>query len=127
MESQKEVGRREFLGAAAAALFAGISITVLGCNDDKGTGSGVEPGDMAGDVSDNHPAPHKVVLKKAQIDAGGAVTLHIQGASGHDHTVSLTADHMIELKKPGGMVTVTSSTTVIAGTSEGHAHDVMFM
>jgi hypothetical protein len=113
-------GRREFLGAAAAALFAGITITLVGCgDDDAGTGATAETGDLIGSISDNHG--HKAILKKATFEAGGAVTLDIQGSAGHNHTVSLTADDMAELKKPGGMVTKASSTT------DSHNHEVMFM
>ena len=121
MENRVKSGtsRREFLGAAAAALFAGISITILGCGEDSGTGPTVEDGDISGQISGNHG--HKAVVKKAQIDAGGAVTLDIQGSAGHSHTVSLTADDMAELKKPGGMVTKDSSST------NSHNHSVMFM
>jgi hypothetical protein len=74
---------------------------------------------MVGTISGNHG--HTAVVKKAQIDAGGAVTLDIQGSSGHSHTVSLTADDMAELKKAGGMVTKDSSS------ASGHNHSVMFM
>jgi hypothetical protein len=121
MENRIQSGssRREFLGAAAAALFAGITITVLGCGSDSGTGTKAEDGDKSGQISSNHG--HQAVVKKAQIDAGGAVTLDIQGEGSHNHTVSLTADDMVELKKAGGMVTKDSSS------SSGHRHSVMFM
>lgn len=110
--------RREFLGAAAAALFAGVAIAILGCNEDKGSGPEPEPGDISGAISGNHG--HSAIVTKAQIDAGGAVTLHIQGGAGHDHTVSLTAEDMAALKTSGGSVTKTSSTT------NSHSHSVKF-
>jgi hypothetical protein len=116
---QSGTSRRVFLGAAAAALFAGVSITLLGCGDDSGTGPTAEAGDIIGEISGNHG--HKAIIKKAQFDAGGAVTLDIQGSAGHNHTISLTADDMAELKKAGGMVTKDSSTT------SDHHHQVMFM
>lgn len=122
MDNRTQPGttRREFLGAAAAALFAGISITILGCDDGASTGSSPEAGDIAGEISNNHPSPHRAIIKKAQIDAAAAITLHIQGSSAHDHTVSLTAEDMDKLKQ-GGMVTVESSST------NDHSHSVMFM
>lgn len=124
MENPSSPGtnRREFLGAAAAALFAGISITLLGCGDDKSTGDSAGAGDIVGDIANNHG--HKAVVTKAQIDAGGAVDLHIQNAASHDHTVSLSAEDMAKLKS-GGMVTVESSTSSDA--SNPHTHSVMFM
>jgi hypothetical protein len=121
MENRTQTGpsRRVFLGAAAAALFAGVTITLLGCGEDSGTGATAEAGDLVGTISDNHG--HKAILKKVIIDAGGAVSLDIQGSAGHTHTLSLTADDMTELKKSGGMVVKDSSTT------NGHHHQVMFM
>jgi hypothetical protein len=120
MENRTQSGpsRRQFLGAAAAALFAGISITVLGCGDDSGTGPTAETGDKVGEISGNHG--HQAIIKKAQIDAAGAVTLDIRGSAGHTHSVSLTADEMAGLKS-GTMVTKDSSTT------NDHHHQVMFM
>lgn len=122
MENQTQSGtsRREFLGAAAAALFAGITITLLGCDEDSGSSPAVAAGDRVAEISDNHPSPHQAVLKKAVIEAGGAVTLNIQGRADHNHTVSLTAEEMSSLKG-GGMIHKDSS---VAGS---HSHTVMFM
>jgi hypothetical protein len=122
MQDENNLNRRQFLGAAAAALFAGVTITVLGCGEDSGTDAPTGSGDLQGEIANNHPSPHKAVLTKAQIDAGGAVTLHIQGLSGHDHVLELTADDFATLKK-SGMITVNSA----AGGSDGHTHSVMFM
>lgn len=118
MESQPRFSpaRREFLGAAAAALFAGITVTLIGCGDEA-TGPKAEPGDMVGQIDKNHG--HSAIIKKAVLEAGGALDLDIKGSAGHTHTVSLSADEMTTLKN-GGMVTKTSSTT-------DHAHSVMFM
>jgi hypothetical protein len=118
--SSSEINRREFLGAAAAALFAGVTITLLGCGDDKSTGDTAGTGDIEGDISGNHG--HKAVVTKAQIDAGGALDLHIQNTASHDHTVSLSADDMAKLKA-GQMVTVETS----SGGQPSHTHSVMFM
>ena len=119
MQSQSQFGasRREFLGAAAAALFAGVTITILGCDDDKSTGPKTESGDIEGTIEDNHG--HSAILKKAVIDAGSAITLDIQGSASHTHTVSLSADDFAEIKK-GNMVHKESSTT------SSHSHLVMF-
>ncbi len=116
-------GRRIFIGAAAAALFAGVAIQITGCStDDK-----EEPaasGDKPGIVLGNHPAPHKAVITKAQFDAGGAVTLDIQGASDHTHSVAFNADQVALIK--AGQHAMTSSTTYTPSGGTGHAHEVMF-
>ena len=124
-EQPKSSGRRAFLGAAAAALFAGISVTLLGCDDDKGTGApAANSGDMTGqfltggNAAANHG--HAAVITKAQLQAGGAVTLDIRGSSGHTHSISLTAEEMASLKA-GSMVNKDSSS------EPGHFHTVMFM
>lgn len=119
-QSSNGIGRREFLGAAAA-LSAGLALALLGCGDDKGTGD-AGSGDMEGEITANHG--HKAVLTRAQIDAGGAVDLHIRNLADHDHTVSLSAEDMAKLKA-GGMVTVESGAA--SDPAQSHTHSVMFM
>ena len=120
-QSETRIGssRREFLGAAAAALFAGITITLVGCGEES-TGPKAGAGDIAAEIDQEAGHGHSAILKKAEIDAGGAVTLHIQGGASHDHTVTLTSDDMAELKK-GNMVHKDSSV------ASSHSHMVMFM
>ena len=152
METQikKELNRREFIGAAAAALFAGIAVTLVGCDDGTlgATDTNVnEPGapilpdapgttpskqtanagavsataDRTGTVGANHPAPgdHVAIITGATLDAGGAFVLHIMGNAAHDHTVSLTAQQMSDIKA-GVMVSQLSSSTL------AHTHTVTF-
>lgn len=109
--------RREFLGTAAAALFTGIAITVTGCGEESSTGPGANAGDIAGSISGNHG--HSAVITKAQLDAGGGVTLDITGSAGHAHTVTLSADQIATIKT-GTHVEVPSSTT------NTHTHTVGF-
>lgn len=120
MSTQETAGftRRTFLGTAAAALFAGALIQITGCStDDKEDAA--PAGNLNGSISDNHPSPHKAVITKAQIDAGGAVTLDIKGAAGHTHTVTFTADQVADIKS-GAMAMALSTST------EAHQHTVMF-
>jgi hypothetical protein len=114
-------GRREFIGAAAAALFAGVVIQITGCSKDSGTGSEGGAGDAVGSISGNHPTPHSAVVTKAKIDAGGDVTLDIQGAASHSHTISLTAADMATLKAKGHVMLTSTE-----GGSDPHTHVVMF-
>jgi hypothetical protein len=116
------LGRREFLGAAAAALFAGVVIQITGCSsDDNPASSQGGNGDVTGFISENHPSPHKAVITKAMVDAGGAIDLDITGSAGHSHTVSLTADQMALIKSKLHVMLDSS-----AGGSDSHKHMVMF-
>jgi hypothetical protein len=120
MEKQEQggFGRREFLGAAAAALFAGVVIQITGCSTDSGSsGPTLEAGDKQGSILDNHG--HKAIIKKAQLDAGGAVTLDIQGSADHTHNLELTADDMATLKAGQHVMKATSTTN-------SHSHIIMF-
>lgn len=116
-------GRRTFIGAAAAALFAGVAIQITGCStDDKD-----EPdtgGAASGTVFSNHPAPHKAVITRAQLDAGGEITLDIQGSSDHPHSLMLNADQVAAIK--AGEHAMTSSTSNASPGGASHAHVVMF-
>lgn len=117
--SQNEgMGRREFIGAAAAALFAGVVITVTGCSEDDPAGPAAD-GSVSGTIANNHG--HSVTLTKAQIDAGAAVTLTFSGG-GHTHTVSLTAEQVALVKSGAGVHTGLASST-----TNDHSHGVMFM
>ena len=125
--SQAGQGRRTFIGAAAAALFAGVVIQITGCStddkEDPGTGN-TGDGAKTGSVLSNHPAPHKAVITKAQLDAGGQLTLEIQGSSDHGHSVTLTADQVADIK--AGDHAMTSSTSFTPSGGSGHSHVVMF-
>jgi hypothetical protein len=121
MAQKNGIGRREFLGAAAAALFAGVVIQITGCTDDNPASSQGGNGDVAGSIAENHTSPHKAVITKAMLDAGGAVELDIQGSSNHSHTVSLSADQVVQIKAKQ-MVMLDSS----SGGAPSHVHMVMF-
>ena len=112
-------GRRRFIGAAAAALFAGVVIQITGCSTDDKEDSAPPAGSKTGVVTDNHPSPHKAVITKAELDAGGAVTLSIKGSADHTHTGALTADQVVAIKA-GTHVMITSSTF------DSHQHMIMF-
>ena len=112
--------RREFLGAAAAALFAGVVIQITGCDSEEGaSGPTVEAGDEAAtSISGNHG--HNAIVKKAQLDLGGDLTITVnKGTADHQHTLALTAQEMIDIKA-GKMVMKDS------GTTKEHNHSVMF-
>jgi hypothetical protein len=153
IQNQLEMNRRKFLGAAATALFAGVTIQILGC-DNNDYGSNTNPdanpnsnpngtgnnttnqnatattnataaapatADRTGSVGTNHPPPgdHIAIVTGAQQDAGLGITLSIMGNAAHDHTITLTAADMANIKN-GVMVSKTSTTTL------SHNHVVTF-
>jgi hypothetical protein len=120
-ETTESVGmtRRKFIGTAAAALLVGVSIQIFGCgaDEDSGTNPNQTPNNT-GTVSNNHG--HEAVITGAQLDAAGAVTLHIAGSAGHDHTVALTSNQ-VAMIKAGSQVLQES-----ADGGAGHTHFVAF-
>jgi hypothetical protein len=115
--------RRDFLLNSAAmppliaALFAAPAIVSCGdsSSSSKKSSSG-DSGDIEGDISSNHG--HSVVITKAEIDDGQAVTLTLTGGT-HTHTLDLTMDDVGNI---GAGDTVTRESSV----TNGHEHDVTF-
>lgn len=153
IQNLPEMNRRKFMGAAATALFAGVTIQILGCDNNdyggnpspdanpnanlNGAGNGAinqnttattnataaapATADRTGSVGANHPPPgdHIAIVTGAQQDAGLGIILSIMGNAAHDHTITLTAADMANIKN-GVMVSQTSTTTL------SHSHVVTF-
>jgi hypothetical protein len=120
------LGRREFTLEAALAILAGCIITI---SDACGSSSSATSPSTTTAVADinavigtNHG--HAGVIAAAQITAGNAVALNIQGTAAHSHTVSLTQTDMTALKNRQA-VSTTSSTDQSA-TFGLHSHSVTF-
>ena len=129
----REVSRRDFNAASLTALFVGMTVWVGACGKSGSDASPAAPtstttsgtsgtgtstvSDKSGTISSNHG--HTATVTGAQLQAGGAVTLHIQGSSGHDHTVDLAAGEVGQIAG-GTRVTKNSST------DSGHSHSVTF-
>jgi len=118
------IGRREFTLEAVLALLSGVVITITGCgggNSPTSPSPSPSPspssGDKTGQISNNHG--HSAVITSAQVSAGNAVTLHIQGVATHDHTVELSGSQILSIA--GGQVVSKSSSTDV-----GHDHTVTF-
>jgi hypothetical protein len=113
------IGRRKFTAAGVMALLSGVAVTVWGCGSTSSPSSPspTTSGDITGTVSANHG--HVATITAAQLTAGNAVTLHIQGNATHDHTVSLTASQIASAANRQ-QVSVTSST------DSAHSHVVTF-
>jgi hypothetical protein len=109
--------RREFLAKAGiAATWAGVAIRVSACGDDSGTGP--DDGSVRGTISGNHG--HAVTVTQAELLAGNAVTLILDGDfDDHSHSLQLTSLDVEDIAN-GLTVSVSSSS------DEGHFHVVTF-
>ena len=129
-----DLGRRRISAAAALALLGGATITIAGCGGGGGPSgpsagpaptpaptptptTGTGNGDKVGQVSDD--SRHQAVITAAQLSAGGALTLDIQGKAPHGHIVELSAQE-VEGIRNGQRVVEQSSTTL------DHNHTVWF-
>jgi len=115
--------RRDFTLEAALALLAGCVITVSdACGKDSTPTTPTPVADVNGVISANHG--HVAVVMSAQITAGSAIALDIQGTAVHHHTVSLSQGDLQTLKNRQP-VTHESSTDQ-SGAFGLHSHTVTF-
>jgi hypothetical protein len=123
MKQQTTIGRREFTVGSALALLSGVTITLTGCGggSDPAGPSGTQPtsstGDKTGSISANHG--HTAVITTAEITAGNALALGIQGSSNHPHGVDISAD---ELSRIGNGERVSKDSS----NDQGHSHTITF-
>jgi hypothetical protein len=123
--SDHRIDRRAFNTAWVYALLGGAAITVTGCGDGGSpagpsgnpTPTAAPVTDKEGAISGNHG--HTAVVTAAQLTAGGALELNIQGTSAHTHTVSLDAAEIASIRS-GQRVAKTSSN------NNSHTHTVTF-
>ncbi|HET7294829.1 MAG TPA: hypothetical protein VFM88_20570 [Vicinamibacteria bacterium] len=121
--------RRQFTVEMAMALLGGASITIA-CGGGGGspgsptalpTPAPTPEGQMAGVIAQNHG--HEALITSAQLQAGAALSLQIQGSAGHLHSVELSADDVARIRA-GGRVETTSTEGV--GLFGPHDHRVIF-
>lgn len=119
MSDEHLLTRREFTVESALAMLAGVTITISGCgDDDKPTTTPTPPvTDKTGTVGTNHG--HAATITAAQLTAGLALTLNIQGTAAHPHTVSLTQTEVTQIS--GG-----TRVEKISSTDNAHTHTVTF-
>ena len=117
--------RKTFIQKTLGAMLVAIpmySISSCSSSDDGGTpdpdpnpnGNCLGNGTTVG-IGTNHG--HTLVVSKADIDAGAEKTYSIQGSSGHNHDVTLTAANFTSLKN-NSAISVTSSS------DNDHTHSV---
>jgi hypothetical protein len=117
------ISRRVFTLEAALGILGACVITIAedACSSSSPTPTTptAPPADVNGVVANNHATPHIAIITGAQITAGGAVALNIQGQATHNHTLSITQGDLANLKNRIA-ITETSST------DSGHSHAVTF-
>ena len=129
------IDRKEFLKSALVLAGTGVGVaSLIACGGDSGKGgtggsngggTGGANGGNACDtnepmeaIADNHPAgPHTLTVSAADVAAGANKTYSIQGSSGHDHSITISASQF-------GMLKAGASITVVATSGGGHTHSV---
>ena len=116
------ISRRDFTVKSALAVLAGATITITACDSDSPTAPTDSGGDATAAVSQNHG--HVAQITSAQLAAGGAIQLNIEGTAAHPHTVALTMNDVGQIAA-GTEVSKQSSTdaSTVYGT---HFHTVTF-
>jgi hypothetical protein len=125
--ADESLSRREFTLEAALALLSTVVITVEGCGSSNNAAppapSPPAPAppapaaDINGTVSANHG--HIAVITGAQITAGNAISLNIQGNATHSHTVDISQADLRTLQNRQAVAKDSSNTS-------GHMHTVTF-
>jgi hypothetical protein len=121
----ESITRRDFTLKSALALLAGVVITLDGCGGSSpsaptpagGGGGGASSGDIPAAISANHG--HAGTITGAQVTAGNAISLDIQGQATHSHTVDLTQAELHSLQTRQQVSKDSSNNT-------GHSHTVTF-
>ena len=127
MKSTRFLDRREFTANAVLAALSGVVILVSesacgGCGASPTSPAPQPPAggsasDEVGQISSNHG--HSAVITGAQLTAGGALELNIQGAATHAHIVSLSAAEI-------SSIAANSRVAKESSTEQGHSHTVTF-
>ena len=131
---EKAVDRRQFTLASAMAILSGVAITITdaACGGSSYSPSSPTPtptpvpsptptpsagGDKVGQVSNNHG--HIAKITGAELTAGGAISLNIQGDATHPHTVNLSAADMTA-------IAANQKVSKESSTDASHSHTVTF-
>ena len=117
--------RRRISVLTALALLGGATLTITGCGGGgspaapsaPGAGSTCPAGSRCGLVS--RDPLHSAEITAAQLSAGGALTLNIQGNQTHGHVISLSAAEVVAIRD-GRQVRKDSSVEL------NHNHSVIF-
>ena len=115
------LSRREFTLQSALALLSTCIITIEGCGSSYNPTPAPTPtpstGDLTGSISANHG--HVATITSAELTAGNAISLNIQGTATHAHTVEISQADLQTLKN---RQPVSRDST----NNSGHMHTVTF-
>ena len=129
MGDSATINRRDFTLKSALTVLAGTTITITGCkgsdNPTAPTGPTGAGGDVGAVIGTNHVGrQHSAEIARAQLTAGNAISLDIQGSSDHPHTVELTMNDVQQIDS-GNQVNRESSSD--ASPIDGnHSHTATF-
>ena len=118
--------RKTFITKTAGALMVTLPVaSLIGCSSsDDGSGNPIPMDNPQASCIDNGTAAsigsnhgHTVVVSKADVAAGAEKTYSIQGTSGHNHTITITAENFTTLKN-------NSAISVVSSNDDNHTHAV---
>lgn len=118
--------RKTFITKTAGALLVTLPVaSLIGCSSsDDGSGNPIPIDNPQASCTDNGTAAsigsnhgHTVVVSKADLTAGAEKTYSIQGTSGHNHTITITAENFTTLKD-------NTAITVVSTNDDDHTHSV---
>jgi len=121
--------RKTFIQKTVGAMFIAIpAYSLVGCSSSDNGLSDLNPNPnpnpqancvengTTGLIASNHG--HTLTVSSADVEAGAEKTYSIQGTSGHNHTVTLTASDFTSLQ--GNNAVELNSTT-----GDGHTHAIV--
>lgn len=121
-----KMDRKTFIKKTAGAVLIALpAASLIGCSSsDDGSGTPDPNENPQANCIDNGTAitigsnhGHTLVVSKADVNSGVEKTYSIQGSSGHDHSVTLTAANFTSLKN-------NSSISVVSTNDDDHTHSV---
>ena len=118
--------RKTFIKKTAGAVLIGLPVaSIIGCSSSDDGSSNPDPmpqpqancadNGTSSSIGSNHG--HTLTVSKADVASGAAKTYSIQGSSGHDHSVTLTAANFTNLQN-------NTSITVTSSNDDSHTHSV---
>ena len=119
--------RRDFTMQLILAVLSSATIVVSEACGSSGAdpspvgggngGGGGGNGSVSGTISGNHG--HVATITAAQLTGGNAVALDITGSANHSHSVSLSAQDILD-------VAARKTVAKVSSTDSGHDHTVTF-
>lgn len=97
MRKDHRLDRREFTVQSALAMLSGVVITITDCGggSKSPTAPATPSANKSGVITNNHG--HFATITSAQLTAGGALSLSIQGNADHTHTLELSAAEVMQI------------------------------